>query len=210
MLQFITHETDKYSYLDSALMALEGGCKWIQLRMKHSDTDEIISVASRLKEECRKHDAILIIDDHVDIAVQTDADGVHLGKNDMPPTEARMKMGEKFIIGGTANTFDDIRNLVLSGVDYVGLGPYRFTSTKERLAPVLGEEGYRSIMEQCSNKGFSTPVVAIGGITCDDVLDIMGCGVAGIAVSGGILNADDPVRETEKFLNLLYRYRDGK
>lgn len=210
MLQFITHETDKYSYLDSAMMALEGGCKWIQLRMKNSPAEEIVRIATLLKEECGKHDAILVIDDHVDIAMQVDADGVHLGKNDMPPAEARIKMGEKFIIGGTANTFDDIRRLVLSGVDYIGLGPYRFTTTKERLSPVLGEEGYRSIMEQYREKKYRTPVVAIGGITLDDVIPLMECGVSGIAVSGGILNAEDPVVETEKFLNLLYRYRDGK
>lgn len=210
MLQFITHETDKYSYLDSAILALNGGCKWIQLRMKHSPAEEIMRVADILKEECRKHDAILIIDDHVDIAMQVDADGVHLGKNDMPPAEARVKMGEKYIIGGTANTFDDIRGLVMSGVDYIGLGPYRFTTTKERLSPVLGDEGYRAIMEQCRDKGYRTPVVAIGGITFDDIVPVMDCGVSGIAVSGGILNADDPVKETERFLNLLYRYRDGK
>ncbi|MBO8438636.1 MAG: thiamine phosphate synthase [Bacteroidetes bacterium] len=210
MLQFITHETDKYSYLDSAILALNGGCKWIQLRMKHSPAEEIMRVAGILKEECRKHDAILIIDDHVDIAMQVDADGVHLGKNDMPPAEARVKMGEKYIIGGTANTFDDIRGLVMSGVDYIGLGPYRFTTTKERLSPVLGDEGYRAIMEQCRDKGYRTPVVAIGGITFDDIVPVMDCGVSGIAVSGGILNADDPVKETERFLNLLYRYRDGK
>lgn len=210
MLQFITHETDKYSYLDSAILVLNGGCKWIQLRMKHSPAEEIMRVAGILKEECRKHDAILIIDDHVDIAMQVDADGVHLGKNDMPPAEARVKMGEKYIIGGTANTFDDIRGLVMSGVDYIGLGPYRFTTTKERLSPVLGDEGYRAIMEQCRDKGYRTPVVAIGGITFDDIVPVMDCGVSGIAVSGGILNADDPVKETERFLNLLYRYRDGK
>ena len=178
--------------------------------MKHSPAEEIMGVAGILKGEFRKHDAILIIDDHVDIAMQVDADGVHLGKNDMPPAEARVKMGEKYIIGGTANTFDDIRGLVMSGVDYIGLGPYRFTTTKERLSPVLGDEGYRAIMEQCRDKGYRTPVVAIGGITFDDIVPVMDCGVSGIAVSGGILNADDPVKETERFLNLLYRYRDGK
>lgn len=210
MLQFITHETEKYSYLDSALLALEGGCKWIQLRMKHSPADEIIRVATILKEECKNHDAIFVIDDHVDIALKVDADGVHLGKNDMSPAEARIKLGEKFIIGGTANTFNDIRGLVMSGVDYIGLGPYRFTTTKERLSPVLGQDGYRSIVEQCERNGYKIPIVAIGGIIYDDILPIMDCGVAGIAVSGGILNAEDPVRETEKFLNLLYKYRDGK
>ena len=146
----------------------------------------------------------------MDIALQVDADGVHLGKNDMPPAEARVKMGEKYIIGGTANTFDDIRGLVMSGVDYIGLGPYRFTTTKERLSPVLGDEGYRAIMEQCRDKGYRTPVVSIGGITFDDIVPVMDCGVSGIAVSGGILNADGAVKETERFLNILYRYRDGK
>lgn len=210
MLQFITHRTERYDEVGGTREVLAGGCRWVQLRMKGASDEEVLAAAAEVGRMCRDAGAVFLLDDRVELVEAAGADGVHLGKNDMPPAEARVKMGEKYIIGGTANTFDDIRGLVMSGVDYIGLGPYRFTTTKERLSPVLGDEGYRAIMEQCRDKGYRTPVVAIGGITFDDIVPVMDCGVSGIAVSGGILNADDPVKETERFLNLLYRYRDGK
>ena len=146
MLQFITNETERYNHLEGAKLALEGGCKWIQLRMKKSSRDEIISVAQKLKKECAKFGAIFIIDDYPDIAMEVKADGVHLGKNDMNPIEARNLMGEEYIIGGTANCFEDIKKLVKANVDYIGLGPYRFTKTKEKLSPIIGIEGYKEMI----------------------------------------------------------------
>ena len=116
-LQFITHFTEKYSYTDSAMMALEGGCRWIQLRMKDAEEEEIEKTALQLLPECRKRGAVFIIDDHVELVQRTGADGVHLGKNDMPADEARKILGEDFIIGGTANTFEDICRLAGQGVD---------------------------------------------------------------------------------------------
>ena len=83
-LQFITHQTERYSYLESARMALEGGCKWIQLRMKDALLEEVEAVALQLKPLCKEHEAILILDDHVELAKKLEVDGVHLGKKDMP------------------------------------------------------------------------------------------------------------------------------
>ena len=101
-LQFITHQTERYSYLESARMALEGGCKWIQLRMKDAPLEEVEAVALQLKPLCKEHEAILILDDHVELAKKLEVDGVHLGKKDMPIDQARQILGEAFIIGGTA------------------------------------------------------------------------------------------------------------
>ncbi|MEG1644185.1 MAG: thiamine phosphate synthase [Bacteroidales bacterium] len=207
MLQFITHEGNGYSYFDSALLALKGGCKWIQLRMKYAHADKIREVALRLKEECQKYDAILIIDDHVDLVVDIDVDGVHLGKDDMPPHEARKLMGEKYIIGGTANTFDDIKTLVKANIDYIGLGPYRFTKTKDMLSPVLGIDGYKEIIQKYRDAGYNTPIVAIGGINKEDVSALINCGISGIAVSGTVINATDPIEETKKILEILYNVK---
>lgn len=207
MLQFITNDSNGYSHFEGARLALKGGCKWIQLRMKKSPKSEIIEVAKELKKECKKFDAILIIDDHVDIATEVKADGVHLGKGDMNPIEARQIMGEKYIIGGTANTYNDIENLVKANVDYIGLGPYRFTKTKENLSPILGIEGYREITAKCNDRGFKTPIVAIGGLNCDDIAGLIECGVSGVAMSSNILQAENPVRETEKILETLYKNR---
>ncbi len=200
-IQFITHSNDRYGYVDGARMALEGGCKWIQLRMKGASDEEVEEAAAQIQPLCREHEAVFLLDDRVELAKKLKADGVHLGKNDMPVSEARALLGEEFIIGGTANTFEDIERLASQGADYIGCGPFRFTTTKEKLAPVLGLEGYRRIVAQMEEHGTSLPIVAIGGITFDDIPSIMQTGVDGIAISGAILNADNPVEEMKRMLN---------
>ncbi len=200
-IQFITHRNDRYGYVDGARMALEGGCKWIQLRMKGASDEEVAEAAAQIQALCREHEAVFLLDDRVELAKRLKADGVHLGKNDMPVSEARQVLGEEFIIGGTANTFEDIQRLASQGADYIGCGPFRFTTTKEKLSPVLGLEGYRRIVEQMAAKGINLPIVAIGGITFEDIPAIMQTGVDGIAISGAILNAADPVEEMRRMLN---------
>ncbi len=202
-LQFITHFTDRYSYLDSAMMALEGGCQWIQLRMKDADEAEIERTARQILPECRRRGAVFIIDDHVELVKRMGADGVHLGKNDMPVDEARRILGDEFIIGGTANTFEDIQRLAAQGADYIGCGPFRFTTTKKNLAPMLGIEGYENIVSLMKTHGINLPIVAIGGITYDDIPRIMSTGVTGIAISGSVLRADNPVEEMKRMVNQL-------
>lgn len=202
-LQFITHFTEQISYLDSARLALEGGCRWIQLRMKGAEADEIIPIARQIRKWCDEKNAILLLDDHVELVKEVGADGVHLGKNDMPVDEARSILGPEYIIGGTANTFEDIRMHYERGADYIGCGPFRFTTTKEKLSPVLGLDGYRAIISQMRQAGIPLPIVAIGGITAVDIPEIMQTGVTGIALSGTILKADDPVEETRRILGLI-------
>ncbi|EOS10370.1 thiamine phosphate synthase [Phocaeicola sartorii] len=201
-LQFITHFTDTYSYYDSARMALEGGCRWVQLRMKDTPVDEVEREAIRLQRLCKDYGATFIIDDHVELVKKIHADGVHLGKKDMPVAEARKILGKEFIIGGTANTFNDVKMHYEAGADYIGCGPFRFTTTKKDLSPVLGLEGYRSIIQQMRKADIHLPIVAIGGITLEDIPSIMETGVTGIALSGTILRAEDPVAETKRIMNL--------
>lgn len=200
MIQFITHYTEKYSYLDSVKLALEGGCKWIQLRMKDAAVDEIRPVAVKVQEMCRDYGATFIIDDHVDLVKELGADGVHLGKNDMPIDKARLILGKDFIIGGTANTFDDVRKHYANGANYIGCGPFRFTTTKKGLAPVLGLEGYSNIIRKMRQAGIDLPVVAIGGITLEDIPQIMLTGVSGIALSGTVLRSENPVEEVRRVI----------
>ena len=138
MVQFITHYTDQYTYLDSVRIALEGGCRWIQLRMKDTPTEDILPIAKETLTLCRQYEATFIIDDHVELAKQIKADGVHLGKLDMPITEARSILGKNFIIGGTANTLEDIRMHYEAGADYIGCGPFRFTTTKKKSFARIG------------------------------------------------------------------------
>lgn len=201
-IQFITHANDRFGYVDGARMALEGGCKWVQLRMKGATDAEVLAAAEAILPLCREHDAIFVLDDRVHLARQIKADGVHLGKSDMPVDEARRVLGEEFIIGGTANTFEDIERLYRQGADYIGCGPFRFTTTKQNLAPVLGLDGYFTIVNRMREAGILLPVVAIGGIRYDDITALMGTGVRGIAVSGAVLNAADPVAEMRRMVDL--------
>ncbi len=199
-VQFITHRNERFGYVDGARMALEGGCKWIQLRMKGATDDEVRAAAKAIQPLCKRHEAVFVIDDRVALAKELGADGVHLGKNDMPVGEARLILGEQAIIGGTANTFEDIELLYRQGADYIGCGPFRFTTTKQNLAPVLGLDGYFTITNRMRAAGIMLPVVAIGGIRFEDIPDIMRTGVRGIAVSGAVLGASDPVAEMRRMI----------
>ncbi len=201
MIQFITHYTESISYLDSAMYALRGGCKWIQLRMKDVSDEEVRPVAEALLKECRRHGAVMIIDDRVALAKEIGADGVHLGHDDMPIAEARAVLGGKYIIGGTANTLEDVMRIYEGGGDYVGCGPYRFTTTKKKLSPVLGTDGYRRILDGMKAHGIELPVVAIGGIELDDVAILKNTGVAGIAISGAVIRSVSPEETMRNFIN---------
>lgn len=203
MIQFITHSNSRYGYVEGARLALEGGCRWIQLRMKDAEEAEFLSAAKQIAAMCKEYGATFLLDDHVEWVEKTGADGVHLGKNDMPVDEARKLLGADRIIGGTANTFEDVERLWRQGANYIGCGPYRFTTTKKNLSPVLGLEGYRHIIGQMKEHGINLPVVAIGGILQPDIKDVMATGVSGIAVSGAVLNAENPAEEMKRFVDSL-------
>lgn len=203
MIQFITHSNNRYGYVDGARLAFEGGCRWVQLRMKEATEAEFMAAAAEIGRLCKEHGATFVLDDHVEWVEKTGADGVHLGKNDMPIDEARKILGSDKIIGGTANTFEDVERLYRQGADYIGCGPFRFTTTKKNLSPVLGLEGYQHIVDQMKSHGINLPIVAIGGILESDIKSILATGVSGIAVSGGILNAENPAEEMQRFLKLV-------
>ena len=197
-LYFITHANDRYSYEEGAKVALDNGIRLIQLRMKHCDLDTVKQAAWRLKEECDKAGASLIIDDYAEIAAETGACGVHLGQTDEEITVARQKLTDKQIIGLTCNTFEQVFDAAKAGADYLGVGPYRFTRTKENLSPVLGVEGYRTLIAECRKHDIHIPIYAIGGIRLEDVKGLMEAGVYGIAVSSLILEAPNPEETIRK------------
>jgi thiamine-phosphate pyrophosphorylase len=203
MLQFISHYTEKYSYLDSINLALQGGCRWIQLRMKDATDDEVRPIAIEAQQLCQKFGATFVIDDRVALVKELHADGVHLGKNDMPISEARRLLGTDYIIGGTANTFEDVKSHYESGADYIGCGPYRFTTTKQKLSPVLGLDGYRRIIIEMRAAHIDIPIVAIGGITQADIPAILATGITGIALSGTVLRATNPMDEMKHLISIV-------
>ena len=212
-LQFITHYTDRYTYFDSARMALEGGCRWIQLRMKDASPEEVEREALRVQDLCRQYGATFIIDDHVELVEKLHADGVHLGKKDMPIAEARRILGPDFIIGGTfhhrrySKYFRGRADTLRSGSRLHRVRTVPIYHNKEKPKPGIGAgrlSGHRFTHErsghQPAHPGINLPIVAIGGITFEDIPAIMQTGVSGIALSGSILRADDPIEETKRIV----------
>ena len=201
-IQFITHENQRFGYVEGAEMALRGGCKWVQLRMKDATDNKFLSIGRKVAALCRSYNATFLLDDRVHLVAELGADGVHLGKNDMPISEARRILGNEKIIGGTANTFADVQHLAAQGADYIGCGPFRYTPTKRNLAPILGLEGYQNILKQMQQAGISLPLIAIGGIVSTDIAALRGIGVSRIAVSGAVLGAADPIKEMKKLIEI--------
>lgn len=205
-LQLITDGNTSEEIVRGACQSVEGGCRWVQIRMKGAPVESVAEVARELAPLRESHGIVLLVDDHVELAARMECiDGVHVGKNDMPVAEARRMLGPGKILGATANTLDDLGTALQNGADYVGLGPFRFTTTKKNLSPVLGLGGYADILGECRRRGYRQPVVAIGGITEDDITDVMSTGVSGIAVSGAILRDTDPTSATQRMKKILKR-----
>lgn len=197
MIQFITDGDSGNIIIDQVRKALAGGVRWIQLRMKDTTTDEIKSVASVVVPMCHETDATIIVDDHVELVEACGFDGVHLGKYDMNPHQARGILGADRIIGFTVNNAGDAMLAKTYPIDYVGVGPFRFTNTKKNLAGILGIDGISEIIKIL---GVEIPSVIIGGITVEDIAVVKSAGACGVAVSGAIAHAGDVQSAAETFI----------
>ena len=203
MLQFITNTNSKIPVADQILAVLEGGCRWIQIRMKDASDEDIKKVVEAVKPKCIETGSFLLLNDRVELAKELNVGGVHLGKEDMPASKARMILGPAAVIGVTANSYADVAAVSQLDIDYYGIGPFADTQTKENLAPILGIDGIRDICYEMAKNEINKPHVAVGGITIDDVLPLLEAGVNGIAVSAAIANAQDIVKATQDFLKVL-------
>lgn len=202
-LQYITAPKDGVSLCEQAEAVCRGGMRWVQLRMKGASVEEMLNEGQVMQEICRRYQALFIINDKVEVARMLNADGVHLGKEDMDPREARKILGPDKIIGATCNTWEDILLRQAQQVDYIGLGPFTYTTTKEKLSPVLGFEGYRQLLKKMREHYIHIPVFAIGGIQEKDIPGLMTSGIQGIALSGLIKNSDDMTVKTQQIIGLL-------
>jgi thiamine-phosphate pyrophosphorylase len=191
-LQYISQGATIDTQIENIQVALDAGCTWIQLRFKNGSEAEFIQAAEKARNICSAYNAIFIVNDHVRVAKEVDAHGVHLGLDDMPVQQAKTILGDDKIIGGTANTLMHALQRVEENCSYIGLGPFRFTATKEKLSPILGLQGYASIMHELSLRKIETHVFAIGGILKDDIENILKTGVYGVAVSGAVTNDKHP------------------
>lgn len=202
-LYYLTQDLEGVSHRELIRMAVDARIPYIQLRAKLLSKESIQSIATWAMENLDWSHSRLIINDHIDVAATSGAHGVHLGQNDSSVHEARKMLDEQSIIGGTANTAEEALLLIEQGVNYIGLGPYRFTSTKSNLSPVLGTAGVETVVNQVKLASTSVPVYVIGGIVLDDLDDIVQTGAHGVAVASAINRSDDIRKMMEAFQSKL-------
>lgn len=176
--------------------ALEGGASFIQLREKNLPFDEFLAEANEIKEVCKEYMVPFVINDNVDVALACDADGVHLGQDDMSPIEARKILGDNKIIGLSAVNLEQAILAEKQGADYLGVGAVFPTSTKEDAAYV----SYEELKKIC--EAVSIPVVAIGGIGADNIMELKGSGIDGISVVSAIFAQKNIKEATENLFKL--------
>lgn len=203
-LQYITAPKSGMSLAEQVEAVCRGGVRWVQLRMKGATFAELIREGKIIREICNRYRTLFIVNDNAEAARQLNADGVHLGKEDMDPREARALLGPGKIIGATCNTWEDILLRQRQQVDYIGLGPFAFTTTKEKLSPVLGLQGYRTLLRQMQQQHIRIPVFAIGGITEKDIPGLFRTGIQGIALSGLIKNSENLCTQTAEIIRLIH------
>ena len=196
-LHYISQGETVGQHLENILKACTHGAELIQLRLKNEDENTLLKTAEKAREITKKFQTKLIINDHYKIAKAIQADGVHLGKTDACPRVARQHLYDWQIIGGTANNLQDCQVLMNKKVDYIGLGPFRFTSTKKNLSPILGLEGYVSLLNELHSE---TPIIAIGGITLHDIPELLKTGIYGVAVSGAITKDFETIKAFQQIL----------
>jgi thiamine-phosphate pyrophosphorylase len=208
IFHYLTQDHPVLTHSQLADLACLGGVEWVQLRVKNQSPDALKITALATQEVCKKHGARFIINDHVHLAKEIGADGVHLGKTDMEVEEARSLLGENAIIGTTANTLQEAERITHTSADYIGLGPFRFTLTKEKLSPVLGIEAIQAIALKMVSSGI--PIIAIGGIRLEDIEGVFSTGVHGFALSSAVNLNPNPVLATTQFLFAIHQFSKQK
>jgi thiamine-phosphate pyrophosphorylase len=188
----------RLSHVKLTELAIAGGADTIQFREKTGETRQMIRVAEEMSALCKKSGVTFIINDRVDVAIASYADGVHLGQNDFPIPLARKLLGERAIIGGSAATMEEAYKCLSEGADYIGFGPVYFTTSKEDAGPVSGLDLLKEVL-----KKIPLPIVAIGGITTENTPQVMQTGVHGIAVISAVCCQEDPTEAARCLRRLL-------
>ncbi|MBL1280718.1 MAG: thiamine phosphate synthase [Fluviicola sp.] len=209
-LYYISQGKTPHDHLNNIRNVCEVGCKLVQLRLKKISDQEYLATAKKALKICNSFNAKLIINDNVFVANQINCFGIHVGKNDESPTFIRKQLDSNKIIGGTANTLEDCLNLIKQQVDYIGLGPFKHTTTKKVLSPILGMKGCRNILTELKKRNINTPIYAIGGIELEDIDSLINLGFHGVALSSALTKASssqsgDAKNNTEnlRLLNFL-------
>lgn len=189
----------RFSHLELAGLAIRGGADTIQYRQKSGSTREMIHIAAQMKKVCSDHDVPLIVNDRVDVAIAAEADGVHLGQDDFPIPLARELTGEEMIIGASASNMEEVEKCILDGADYVGFGPVYPTASKDDAGSVKGIDSLGQVV-----KAVTLPIIAIGGISLDNISQILRTDVHGIAVISSVCCQEDPEGSTRALYQMLH------
>ena len=181
-----------------AELVLKGGAAMIQLRHKSASGSQLFSWAVEIRNLCRKYRALFIINDRVDIAMASEADGVHLGQQDIPANVARKLLGKERIIGVSASSLEEALQAEKDGADYIGFGHIYPTVSKEKGFPPLGTEALQN-----AAASISLPIIAIGGVSLDNAATLISCGATGVAVISAVSRTDDPSRAASELVAAL-------
>jgi len=190
----------RFSHLELAELAIAGGADTIQFREKTGETRDMIRNAEQIRALCKRSGASFIVNDRVDVAIASHADGVHLGQNDFPIPLARKLLGEGAVIGGSAGNMEEARKCLSEGADYIGFGPVYFTTSKEDAGPASGLDLLKQVVVE-----IPLPIIAIGGITRENTSLVIQAGVHGIAVISAVCCQQDPAEATRCLRRLLER-----
>lgn len=191
---------NKYSHYEIAKLAVIGGADVIQFRGKNMPTGELIETAIKIRKLCNKHNVLFIVNDRVDAALISGADGVHLGKDDIPVKDARKLLGKNKIIGGTAHSLKDAVQREKEGVDYIGFGHIYQTGSKIKTDKPKGTAYLKKVVEKVR-----IPVFAIGGINHANIKEVMKTGAHGAAVIGAVIKSNNPVKAVKDLKSMILR-----
>lgn len=202
-LQFITGTNPRLPHSEEVREVCKAGVRFIQFREKAATVESTKRMAETAFAVARIYGAWFIVNDYIEVALDIGADGVHVGYKDASPKEARDALGNDAIIGGTANNFDHIKWLHEQEVNYMGVGPFRYTDNKEELEPILGFEGYQKLLQQMNAYGITIPTYAVGGVTIDDAGRLIANGLHGVSIGSAIGSSRDIQSSAQSLLQAL-------
>lgn len=197
-----TELQSRFTHVELTQMAIQGRADTIQFRQKVGATRKMIEICREMRRMCENAHVTFIVNDRVDVAIASEAHGVHLGQDDFPIPLARQLLGETRIIGGSAVTLEEAQHCVSEGADYIGFGPVYPTTSKNDAGPVTGI----ALLEEVV-KAVSIPIIAIGGVTAENTPEVIRAGARGIAVISAVCCQDNPEQSARELFQAL---RSGK
>lgn len=201
---YLTQDLPHRSHLDQVQLACEAGAKWIQYRCLSKTDDEMLEELHPIASVCDDWGTTLIVTNHFHLVALADIQGVHIEDMNANLRTVRSIIGEDKTLGASANNFEQIKNHLQNGADYIGCGPFGHTDTKPNQSKHWGIEGYQNIVEELKAAHLEIPLIAAGGVQVQNVTDLIHTGIYGVAVSGAVNLSENPQEAYKAIHNLLY------